>query len=69
MVLKGGTLPESLQHSPDFFKIGYGGQVVLYPKAYDRVYNPILGWAYRKASPRIGGQSMASKLMDRMRKR
>ena len=68
-VLKGESLPESLQHSPDFFKHGFGGQVILYPEAYDRVSNPILRWAYRKASPRIGGQSVASKLMDRLRKR
>jgi peptidoglycan pentaglycine glycine transferase (the first glycine) len=68
-VLKGESLPESLQHSPDFFKLGFGGQVVLYPEAYDRIHNPILRWAYRKASPRIGGQSGASRLMDRLRKR
>jgi peptidoglycan pentaglycine glycine transferase (the first glycine) len=69
MVLRGESLPESLQHSPDFFKHGFGGQVVLYPEAYDRVSNPILRWVYRKASPRIGGQSVSSRLMDRLRKR
>ena len=68
-VLRGESLPESLHHSPDFLKHGFGGQVVLYPEAYDRVSSPILRWAYRKASPRIGGQSAASKLMDRLRKR
>ena len=68
-VLKGESLPESLHHSSDFLKHGFGGQVVLYPEAYDRVSNPISLWAYRKASPRIGGQSVASKLMDRLRKR
>jgi lipid II:glycine glycyltransferase (peptidoglycan interpeptide bridge formation enzyme) len=68
-VLNGESLPESLHHSPDFLKHGFGGQVVLYPEAYDRVSSPMLRWAYRKASPRIGGQSVASKLMDRLRKR
>jgi peptidoglycan pentaglycine glycine transferase (the first glycine) len=68
-VLNGESLPESLRHSPDFFKHGFGGQVVLYPEAYDRVSNPILRWVYRKSSPQIGGQSVASKLMDRLRKR
>jgi peptidoglycan pentaglycine glycine transferase (the first glycine) len=67
-VLKGESLPASLHHSPDFLKHGFGGQVVLYPEAYDRVSSPILRWAYCKASPRIGGQSAASKLMDRLRK-
>ena len=68
-VLRGEFLPESLHHSPDFFKHGFGGQVVLYPEAYDRVSNPMLRWAYQKASPKIGGESVASKLMDRLRKR
>ena len=68
-VLRGEGLPESLQHSPDFFKLGFGGQVILYPEAYDQVHNPILRWVYRKASPRVGGQSAASKLMDYLRKR
>jgi lipid II:glycine glycyltransferase (peptidoglycan interpeptide bridge formation enzyme) len=68
-ILRGESLPESLRRTPDFLKHGFGGQVVLYPEAYDRVSNPVLGWAYRKASPRIGGESPASKLMDRLRKR
>lgn len=71
-VLRGEVLPESLQHSPDFFKLGFGGQVVLYPEAYDQVPNPILRWIYRKASPRVGGRSgrsPVSKLMDYLRKR
>lgn len=68
-VLNGKTLPESLRHSPDFFKLGFGGQVVLYPEAYNRVSNPIMSWFYRKASPKIGGHSIPSKLMDRLRKR
>jgi lipid II:glycine glycyltransferase (peptidoglycan interpeptide bridge formation enzyme) len=68
-VLRGEPLPESLQHSPDFFKLGFGGQVVLYPEPYDQVYNPILRWAYRKTAPRIGGKSVASRLLDSLRKR
>ncbi|MBM3134396.1 MAG: peptidoglycan bridge formation glycyltransferase FemA/FemB family protein [Chloroflexi bacterium] len=68
-VLRGESLPESFHHSPDFFKLGFGGQVVLYPEAYDQVYNPILRWAHRKAAPRIGGKSVASRLMDSLRKR
>ncbi len=68
-ILRSESLPGSWQHSPDFFKHGFGGQVVLYPEAYDRVSSPVLGWVYRKASPRIGGQSLSSRLMDRLRKR
>ncbi len=68
-MLNGASLPDSLRNTPDFFKHGFGGQVVLYPEAYDRVSNPLLGWAYQKASPKIGGDSVASHVMDRLRKR
>jgi len=67
-ILAGNSLPESLQHSPDFLKLGFGGQVVLYPPAYDMVYNSMFRWIYKKASPRVGGRSATSQLMDRLRK-
>jgi lipid II:glycine glycyltransferase (peptidoglycan interpeptide bridge formation enzyme) len=68
-MLSGYPLPESLQHSPDFFKLGFGGQVVLYSEAYDQLFNPLLNWAYHKAAPRIGGQDIPSRLVDHLRKR
>lgn len=67
-ILAGGPLPEALKHSPDFIKLGFGGQVVLYPSAYDTVYNPIFHWIYKKISPKVGGQSIPSRMMDRLRK-
>jgi vancomycin resistance protein VanK len=68
-ILAGGSLPESLQHSPDFLKMGFGGRVVLYPLAYDTVHNRVFRWIYKKASPKVGGRSAPSQLMDRLRKR
>lgn len=67
-ILAGNSLPETLRHSPDFLKLGFGGQVVLYPPAYDMVYNPIFQWVYKMASPKIGGQSIPSQVIDRLRK-
>jgi peptidoglycan pentaglycine glycine transferase (the first glycine) len=67
-ILAGNSLPEDLKHSPDFLKLGFGGQVVLYPPAYDMVYNPVLQWMYKKASPQVGGSSIPSRVMDRLRK-
>jgi lipid II:glycine glycyltransferase (peptidoglycan interpeptide bridge formation enzyme) len=67
-ILADESLPESLKHSPDFLKLGFGGRVVLYPPAYDTVYNPILHWIYKKASPEVGGRSIPSQVMDRLRK-
>ncbi len=67
-MLAGLPLPESLQHSPDFFKLGYGGQVTLFPAAFEMIPNPLIQWAYKKVSPTVGGTSTASRIMDRLRK-
>jgi lipid II:glycine glycyltransferase (peptidoglycan interpeptide bridge formation enzyme) len=46
-VLAGSSIPEEYRSSPDFFKLGYGGQVILLPLAYDYVPNSILNGIYR----------------------
>jgi peptidoglycan pentaglycine glycine transferase (the first glycine) len=46
-VLNDQSLPEELRDSPDFFKMGFGGQVVLMPLAHDYFYNSVLRWGYR----------------------
>ncbi len=68
-LLNGEPLPESLKHTPDFLKVGFGGQIVLYSIAYDKFFNPLLGWAYHKAAPRVGGHDLFSRIMDWLRKR
>ncbi len=68
-VLAGESLPAELQHSPDFFKMGYGGQVVLYPPAFEMIPNPIARRIYKAMSPTVGGETWGSRLMDRLRKR
>lgn len=67
-LLAGQPLPDHLQHSPNFFKLGYGGRVTIYPPAFEMIPNPILKWAYKKTSPTVGGHSAASRIMDRLRK-
>lgn len=67
-LLRGEPLPESLRCKPDFFKLGFGGQVILYPEAYELVFNPVFRWAYRKASPEVGGRSFPSRIFDYLRK-
>jgi lipid II:glycine glycyltransferase (peptidoglycan interpeptide bridge formation enzyme) len=67
-ILAGQSLPSELQHSPDFLKLGYGGQVVLYPAAFEMLPNPLVNWVYKKASPTIEGDSFVSHLVDRLRK-
>lgn len=67
-ILEGQSLPLELQHSPDFFKLGFGGQVVIYPSAFELIENSFIRWVYRKISPTVGGSSYTSHLMDRLRK-
>jgi len=68
-LLSGNPLPESRKHSPDFLKLGFGGQIVLYSIAYDKLFNPLLSWAYHKVSPRIGGHDIPSQIINWLRKR
>lgn len=67
-VLAGESLPARLHHSPDFFKLGYGGNVVLYPQAFEIVRSSLLNWIYQKTSPTVGGHSIVSRTMDWIRK-
>jgi len=69
LILNGEPLPERFKHSPDFFKLGFGGKVVLYPEAYDKIINPLLSWIFRRISPEVGSRSISSKIIDFIRKR
>ena len=67
-ILSGKPLPEFSLQGPDFFKVGFGGQVVLYPEAYGLLDNPILSWAYQKAYPKLHNHDIANRVMDLLRK-
>ncbi len=68
-VLRGDPLPEPLHHSPDFFKIGFGGKIVLYPEAYRKVSGRMLRWICRTADPKLGSDNIPSRIVDYLRKR
>ncbi len=68
-ILDGQPIAEELYHSPTFFKLMFGGQVALYPVAYDYVFNPLLRWAYRVVSPALQRGSVLHKVAERLRKR
>jgi peptidoglycan pentaglycine glycine transferase (the first glycine) len=46
LMLSGEPLPEELRHTPDFFKLGYGGAVTLMPQAYCFVPSLLWRWPY-----------------------
>jgi lipid II:glycine glycyltransferase (peptidoglycan interpeptide bridge formation enzyme) len=68
-VTSGQPLPERLRKTPDFFKYGFGGQVVLYPRAHEYIRNPILRWGYGKLFSKDGDKTCFLKLFDFIRKR
>jgi lipid II:glycine glycyltransferase (peptidoglycan interpeptide bridge formation enzyme) len=55
--------------SEDTFKYGFGGQVVLYPPAYDFLPNKVYNFAYRLKPPEMEGNSLMSKVVEFVRKR
>jgi lipid II:glycine glycyltransferase (peptidoglycan interpeptide bridge formation enzyme) len=48
-VLSGGKVPASA--GLPFFKLGFGGKVVLYPEAHDAYFGPVLGRIARRVLP------------------
>lgn len=66
-IVRGEPLPHSLQQTPTSFKCGFGGQVTLFPGAYDCVYNPFLRWAYNAVFPKSAGWSVMKNALNRLR--
>ena len=67
--LQGQPLPDSIRHSPDQLKYGFGGKVVLYPAAYEMIFNPVYRWLYSKLRVEVASQTLASRILDLIRKR
>jgi len=44
MILSGQSLPVELRRTPDFFKVGYGGKVSVYPRSYYFVPSQVWRW-------------------------
>jgi lipid II:glycine glycyltransferase (peptidoglycan interpeptide bridge formation enzyme) len=51
------------------FKMGFGGQVVLLPSAYEHIDNPVLRRAYTWLAPRLSGSDRARWLINAIRTR
>jgi hypothetical protein len=48
---EGRPLPDELRKTTTFFKLGFGGELVVLPSTYDLVFNPVLRLAYRSIVP------------------
>ena len=63
MVLNNEPLPDSLKQTVTSYKLGFGGQVKLFPQAYDHVYSPFLRWGYDTVFPRIASMAVTKTAM------
>ena len=68
-VLQGESIPERLMHSPDHIKYKFGGNIVLYPEAYDYVRLTPYRWIFRKLEYNERKQNLITKTLDLLRKR
>lgn len=53
LVLVGGTLTDADHRTPDAFKLGFGGEVVLCLEAFEYIYNPLLRLFSQTIFPRL----------------
>jgi lipid II:glycine glycyltransferase (peptidoglycan interpeptide bridge formation enzyme) len=66
-VLFGEKASYDISKSPNFFKLGFGGSLVLNPEAREYVFPPLLRYAYHVLFPRIRSSRLLRWLIDRLR--
>ena len=68
-ILAGLSLPDEYRRSPDFFKLGFGGQIMLLPQAYDYVPGKHLNMLYHKFFANDDRKNSLYSALDRVRRR
>jgi len=61
--------PDGGFSSVSAFKVGFGGEIVLLPGAYEQIRNPVLRRGYSWLGPRLSGSARARWLINRIRTR
>jgi peptidoglycan pentaglycine glycine transferase (the first glycine) len=69
LTLSGQPLPEALRHTPDFFKLGYGGSVTLLPQSCYFVPSFLWRWPYHKIFGLEGRGAAIQGALERYRRR
>jgi lipid II:glycine glycyltransferase (peptidoglycan interpeptide bridge formation enzyme) len=59
-------LPDPLKQTWTSYKLGFGGDVVVFPRAYDYVYSPLVRPVFRAVFPRIAGLPPVKRLIARL---
>lgn len=66
-LLLGEPLTERMKASVSSFKLGFGGEVFVYPKAYMYVGNPMLRWFHAKWAPAFENSKASKRIFHRFR--
>lgn len=48
VLVEGGALPESMRSTDTHFKLGFGGEVVLFPRSHVYIPSAIASWGYQR---------------------
>lgn len=66
-ILRGGQGPSHGPHTPAAFKLGFGGEVVLLPHAFQRTLNPLVRPLVRAAYAGLGESRLLRACLERLR--
>ncbi len=66
-IMRDEDLPESIKATVTHFKLGFGGDVVLFPPSYTLVQNPIARWVYHTIIDQDTLPPPIKTMVDRMR--
>jgi lipid II:glycine glycyltransferase (peptidoglycan interpeptide bridge formation enzyme) len=69
IALAGESQPDQLRRKHSFYKLGFGGEVVMFPGAHVRVPNPVLRWGYWTVFPRLAPKRAVRSAINRLRTR
>ena len=67
LALAGQSQPDHLRRTHSFYKLGFGGEVVMFPGAYVKVPNAALRWGYWTLFPHLGRMRIAKSAINRLR--
>ncbi len=67
MILNGQRLPPEMTRQPFFWKLGFGGEVVMFPGPYVYIPNAALRKVYSKAYPLAARSPAATRIVNRIR--
>ena len=68
LVLQGEPIPNKMLQTVTRFKLGFTQGVVLLPRSYEYLYNPVLRWGYNTIYPQLASSRKFKKALKRLRR-